>query len=179
MAAFRRNSGAGPSGGRGWRNNIGSDFEDNYRQSMWNGYVTTQSRGLDLLVKTAIANLLFRADGATTWLLNAYPAFGHRYGTTKTKPSLTLFVANIPHKAWFERVEAVFMSDPGITNVRQAKRLTMVFVDYEDIASATKSVPAPFNPTLPILFIDCPLSNPTAPSPSTSTIPVQLPSLLP
>eukprot|EP00240_Pyramimonas_obovata_P009856 CAMPEP_0118946988 /NCGR_PEP_ID=MMETSP1169-20130426/45205_1 /TAXON_ID=36882 /ORGANISM="Pyramimonas obovata, Strain CCMP722" /LENGTH=83 /DNA_ID=CAMNT_0006893109 /DNA_START=102 /DNA_END=349 /DNA_ORIENTATION=- len=77
---------------KGWRTNIGSDFEGNYRQSMWNGY-----------------------------------------GTTKTKPSTTLFVANIPGGAWFERVEAVFMSDPGVTNVRQAKRLTMVFVDYEDV----------------------------------------------
>jgi len=62
------------------------------------------------------------------------------YSTTKTKPSLTLFVANIPPGAWFERVEAVFMADPGLTSVRQAKRNTMVFVDYDDVPSATKAM---------------------------------------
>ena len=89
------------------------------------------------------------ANDILNTLKNANPGFtfdiptaqSYRYGTTKTKPSPTLFVANIPSNAWFERVEAVFISDPGVTNVRQAKRLTMIFVDYEDISSATKFVP--------------------------------------
>jgi len=85
--------------GRGWRNNIGSDKPDNYRQSMWNGY-----------------------------------------STTKTKPCMTLFVANIPPNAWFERVEALFLKDQGMTHVRQAKRGTMVFVDYEHSRAATEAM---------------------------------------
>ena len=64
-----------------------------------------------------------------------------RFGTTKTKPSPTLFVANIPTNAWFERVEAVFISDPGVTNVRHAKRGTMIFVDYESDRLATEYSP--------------------------------------
>ncbi|KAK3262097.1 hypothetical protein CYMTET_29029, partial [Cymbomonas tetramitiformis] len=62
------------------------------------------------------------------------------YGTTKTKPSSTLFVGNIPAAAWFERVEIIFLEDEGVCNVREAKRNTMMFVDYEDVQSATKGM---------------------------------------
>jgi hypothetical protein len=62
----------------------------------------------------------------------------HSFGTTKTRPTSTLFVANIPPAAaaWFERVEAVFSGDPSLLFVKQVKG-TMVFVDYADTKSAT------------------------------------------
>jgi len=39
--------------------------------------------------------------------------------------------------AWFQRVEAVFSQDRGMTSVRQAKG-TMVFVDFDDTRCATR-----------------------------------------
>ncbi len=45
-----------------------------------------------------------------------------RFGCTKTAPSPTLFVANLPAKCSFERIEAGFLDDPGIVWVRRSKK---------------------------------------------------------
>eukprot|EP00927_Polykrikos_kofoidii_P005375 TRINITY_DN1212_c0_g2_i1.p1 TRINITY_DN1212_c0_g2~~TRINITY_DN1212_c0_g2_i1.p1 ORF type:complete len:308 (+),score=45.37 TRINITY_DN1212_c0_g2_i1:113-1036(+) len=61
---------------------------------------------------------------------------------TRTRPTLTLFVTNIPNAQTSETVKEAFANDEGFLQCRPVSRSgrRMVFVDYDSVACATKGL---------------------------------------
>ena len=66
------------------------------------------------------------------------PALYNGMGTTKTRPSPTLFVTNLPAAVTSAELERVFQFDPGFQRIRTVRR--MVFVDYDSESAATSGM---------------------------------------
>lgn len=96
-------------------------------------------------IKAPINSFIFNRDGKSTPIFNGL-------GTTRTKQSTTLFIANIPHEIsngprFSDIMTAAFSGDPGFFGVRLVR--AMCFVDFESIADATKSMVKHQNERLP------------------------------
>ena len=78
---------------------------------------------------------VFRGQGATG---AATSAIWVGKGVTRTKPSTTLFVTNVPGDVSMLRVEALFKPHNGFVAFRTVRR--MCFVDFDSIHAATASM---------------------------------------
>jgi hypothetical protein len=59
-------------------------------------------------------------------------------GVTRTTPSPTLFVTNIPPYVKTEQVRALFADDLGFGQLRTARH--MVFVDFDSVSRASAAM---------------------------------------